>query len=236
MGNLPRISYPEGEERLSGRRWDIDASRIRVLTLGRNDTLEGLREREVHVHVIFSAHHLQGLDGRHPFRPLQRPNVAVATDAPQANHLRVQRIIIRLSFEPFSFFFYSSLMLYSLLLLRFPTHCPTRTTRDARGFKVTYVKRQEYRLSILLSSRRKKIALRCTGGSSGRNVRQDCYIWRKRSTETQRKSRSLRIIMRINLHKCIFNHHNLINILKVSLSLSFSDSFVISMIKRNTDK
>jgi len=93
IGNLPRISYPEGEERLAGRWWDVDASWIRVLTLGRNDTLEGLREREVHVHVIFSAHHLQGLDGRHPFRSLQRPNVAVATDAPQANHLRVQRIL-----------------------------------------------------------------------------------------------------------------------------------------------
>lgn len=131
---LPRISYPEGEECLAGRRWNVDASWIRVLTLGRNDTLEGLRKREMHVHVIFSAHHFQGLDGRHPLRSLQRPNVTVATDAPQANHLRIQRILyIRLSFEPSSF--------HSLFSYSFASQLIVRHARTTRGFEVTYVKR-----------------------------------------------------------------------------------------------
>lgn len=85
----PCISYPEGKERLSGGRWNIDATWIRVLTFRRDDTFKGLREREMDIHMIFSAHHLQRLDGRHTLWPLQRPNVAVATDVLQANHLRI---------------------------------------------------------------------------------------------------------------------------------------------------
>lgn len=92
-----------------------------MLTLGRNNTLEGLREREMHVHVVFSAHHLQGLDGRHPLRSLQRPNVAVATDAPQANHLRIQRVLYVCPLNPLLFILYSRLIL-SLPNLLSDTH------------------------------------------------------------------------------------------------------------------
>lgn len=85
--NLHGVGYPEGEERLAGGRWHVDAPWVRVLAFGRDNSLEGLRKREVDIHVVFSAHHFQGLDGWHAVWSLQWPNVAVATDALQANHL-----------------------------------------------------------------------------------------------------------------------------------------------------
>jgi len=54
----PRVGYPEGEEGLSGGRRHVNASWIRVLTFGRDDAFERLREREVNVHVVLPAHHL----------------------------------------------------------------------------------------------------------------------------------------------------------------------------------
>lgn len=89
---LPRVGYPKGEEGLAGGRWNVDASRIRVLAFGRDDALEGLGEREMYVHVILSTHHFEGLYGWHSLWPFQRPNVAAATNALQANHLCIRRI------------------------------------------------------------------------------------------------------------------------------------------------
>lgn len=141
-GNSHGVGYPEGEEGLAGGWRHVDASWVRVLTLGRDNALEGLRKREVDVHVVFSAHHFQGLNGRHALWPLQRPNVAVATDAPQANHLRVSRIHNALdsllnprpsfSFSPLLAPFYrpsasSASHFKPPFFRRFPSHCPTRT-------------------------------------------------------------------------------------------------------------
>ena len=41
---LPGIGYSEGEEGLASGWRHVDAARIRVLALGRDDALEGLRE------------------------------------------------------------------------------------------------------------------------------------------------------------------------------------------------
>lgn len=89
---LPRVGYPKGEKGLACGRWNVDASRVGVLAFGRDDALEGLGEREMYVHVILSTHHFEGLYGWHSLWPFQRPNVAAATNALQANHLYIQPI------------------------------------------------------------------------------------------------------------------------------------------------
>lgn len=79
LGAAPRVRYPEGKERLSRRGRDVHAPRIAVLTFRRHDALKRMGEGQVHVHVVFAAHHLQGLDRRHSFRPIQRPYVPCST-------------------------------------------------------------------------------------------------------------------------------------------------------------